>query len=143
VIAGLLNGSHYNYVLLFSPEDPKLVTKILLMARTTASEPARPDMAQEMSGPVGQPQITASSPDHSDDDSASDLENAQAEHVSGQGAVLVQPSQAAPQQSRSLMQQQQARAPFLDVTPEPGTLVLVGSGLVGLALKHKLRRRAS
>ena len=39
VIAQLLNGSHYDYVLLGSPADPGALKKIVLMARAAGPEP--------------------------------------------------------------------------------------------------------
>jgi hypothetical protein len=40
VLAQLLNGSHYDYVLLGSPADPGALKKVLLMARASGPEPA-------------------------------------------------------------------------------------------------------
>jgi len=39
VLAQLLNGSHYDYVLLGSPADPGALNKIVLMARAAGPEP--------------------------------------------------------------------------------------------------------
>ena len=50
VMAQLLNGSHYDYVLLGSPADPGALKKIMLMAKASSPEPA-PAQAQ-----VNQPQ---------------------------------------------------------------------------------------
>ena len=40
VLAQLLNGSHYDYVLLGSPADPGALKKVVLMARANGPEPA-------------------------------------------------------------------------------------------------------
>ena len=40
VMAQLLNGSHYDYVLLGSPADPGALKKIVLIARVAGPEPA-------------------------------------------------------------------------------------------------------
>src|SRR5579864_1602596 len=40
VLAQLLNGSHYDYVLLGSPADPGALKKIVLMARAVGPEPS-------------------------------------------------------------------------------------------------------
>ena len=40
VMAQLLNGSHYDYVLLGSPADPGALNKVVLMARAKGPEPA-------------------------------------------------------------------------------------------------------
>src|SRR5713226_3726146 len=47
VMAQLLNGSHYDYVLLGSPADPGALKKVVLMARANGPEPA----AQQPGGP--------------------------------------------------------------------------------------------
>jgi hypothetical protein len=41
VLAQLLNGSHYDYVLLGSPADPGALNKIVLIARANGPEPAQ------------------------------------------------------------------------------------------------------
>lgn len=47
VMAQLLNGSHYDYVLMGSPADPGALNKIVLMARASGPEPAaRPQQNQ-------------------------------------------------------------------------------------------------
>jgi hypothetical protein len=49
VIAELLNGSRFNYVLLGSPTDPKVLTRIVLVARTgvDATPPGNPPGQQQ------------------------------------------------------------------------------------------------
>jgi len=51
VMAQLLNGSHYDYVLLGSPSDPGALKKIVLTARASGPEPvpapAQPQMANQ------------------------------------------------------------------------------------------------
>ncbi len=42
VMGQLLNGSHYDYVLLGSPSDPGALKKVLLMARASGPEPVAP-----------------------------------------------------------------------------------------------------
>ena len=61
VVAQLLNGSHYDYVLMGSPNDPRALNKIVLMARASGPEPVQPQgmPAQQMGTPPIQavPQI--------------------------------------------------------------------------------------
>ena len=61
VVAQLLNGSHYDYVLMGSPNDPRALNKIVLMARASGPEPVQTHgmPAQQMGGPPMQavPQI--------------------------------------------------------------------------------------
>jgi hypothetical protein len=54
VMAQLLNGSHYDYVLLGSPSDPGALNKVVLMARANGPEPAPPQQGQP-SEPGSQP----------------------------------------------------------------------------------------
>jgi hypothetical protein len=42
VMAQLLNGSHFDYVLLGSPADPGALKKVLLMARASGPQPSQP-----------------------------------------------------------------------------------------------------
>src|SRR5256886_8193173 len=51
VMAQLLNGSHYDYVLLGSPADPGALNKIVLMAKSNGPEPApTPQANQQQQG---------------------------------------------------------------------------------------------
>lgn len=52
VMAQLLNGSHYDYVLMGSPADPGALNKIVLMARASGPEPA-PAPPQNQSSAAG------------------------------------------------------------------------------------------
>jgi hypothetical protein len=47
VMAQLLNGSHYDYVLLGSPADPGALKKVVLMARVSGPQPNAPQQAQQ------------------------------------------------------------------------------------------------
>jgi len=49
VMAQLLNGSHYDYVLMGSPADPGALNKIVLMARASGPEPAAPPQQSQPS----------------------------------------------------------------------------------------------
>jgi hypothetical protein len=54
VMAQLLNGSHYDYVLLGSPSDPGALNKVVLMARANGPEPA-PSQQGQPAQPGSQP----------------------------------------------------------------------------------------
>jgi len=58
VMAQLLNGSHYDYVLLGSPANPGALNKIVLMARAMGPEPA-PGAQQQGAGQNVQPDLQA------------------------------------------------------------------------------------
>jgi hypothetical protein len=59
VMAQLLNGSHYDYVLMGSPSDPGALNKIVLMARANGPEPAAPTQESQPSGAGFQPGLQA------------------------------------------------------------------------------------
>ena len=54
VVAELLNGSRFNYVLLGSPEDANLLTRVVLVAKT-AEAPAPNEQGSNPQGQPGQP----------------------------------------------------------------------------------------
>jgi hypothetical protein len=51
VMAQLLNGSHYDYVLLGSPADPGALKKVLLMARASGPQPSQPPQQTQAQPP--------------------------------------------------------------------------------------------
>jgi len=141
IISRLLNGSHYNYVLLFSPENPNAVTKILLLAKTTISDSSSPEVAQ------GAPPSQVLPPQGPGDPNASEGQDdsSQAEKSPPQliqpAAVGVVALQSPPIQPRGgSIRQASTEFDVPDPVPEPGTLLLVGSGFIGVALSTKLRR---
>jgi hypothetical protein len=71
VMAQLLNGSHYDYVLLGSPADPGALKKIVLMAKASGPEP--PPNQQQANQPMNQPlQAVPDVESENSDDSASE-----------------------------------------------------------------------
>jgi hypothetical protein len=54
VVAELLNGSRFNYVLLGSPADANLLTRVVLVAKT-AEAPAASEQGSNLQGQPGQP----------------------------------------------------------------------------------------
>jgi hypothetical protein len=71
VMAQLLNGSHYDYVLLGSPADPGALKKVVLMARVNGPDPA--PQQQQGTQPVmqGNPNLQAV-PDIANEDQQED-----------------------------------------------------------------------
>src|SRR5438477_7615421 len=51
VMTQLLNGSHFDYVLLGSPADPGALKKVLLMARASGPQPSQPQPQTQPSAP--------------------------------------------------------------------------------------------
>jgi hypothetical protein len=56
VVAELLNGSKYNYVLLGSPEDSTTLTRIVLVAKTGPDNPVNPPGQPPQRGEIRTPQ---------------------------------------------------------------------------------------
>lgn len=105
VMAQLLNGSHYDYVLLGSPSNPGALKKVVLMARASGPEPA----------PQPQPQNQQSFQDNENLQAVPDVEN---EPPPDENSVEV--PQEVPQeeeQSQPDQQGQQQGAPVVK-TPE-------------------------
>ena len=110
VMAQLLNGSHYDYVLLGSPADPGSLQKVVLMARVNGPQPA---MAAPNQPAMQANQYLQAVPDVTNDDQQEDnTSNA------GMPEAQEQPEQEEPQQQpngvktpeqllRELQQQQQ------------------------------------
>jgi hypothetical protein len=55
VMAQLLNGSHYDFVLLGSPADPGALQKVVLMARVSGPEPTAPQPGANPAPALSQP----------------------------------------------------------------------------------------
>jgi hypothetical protein len=117
VMAQLLNGSHYDYVLLGSPADPGALNKIVLMAKASGPEPA-PAQAQANQPQPGNenlqtvPEVESENPDNQGEATPNMQEPAQEEAQPDQpdqgdqqqnGPVVKTPEQLL----RELQQQQQ------------------------------------
>jgi hypothetical protein len=66
VMSQLLNGSRFNYVLLGSPQDPKALTRIVLMARSPsemANHPAPSQQAVDQASNADQSEVDTSNDD--------------------------------------------------------------------------------
>lgn len=123
VMAELLNGSRFNYVLLGSPADDSVLTRIVLVAKVTAPEanpnPAQmaeqqqPGMIQRSGNPgVGPEQEgnTMAAPDDAAEDAAADQAAAEAEQPAAspdQNAVKTPQQMLQEMQQRQLQMQQQ------------------------------------
>jgi hypothetical protein len=59
VMAQLLNGSHYDYVLVGSPADPGALKKVVLMARASGPEPAPQQEVTQSPSFQGNPNLQA------------------------------------------------------------------------------------
>ena len=140
VVASLLNGSHFNYVLLGSETDPSGLDKVVLLSKPGGD--VAPVEQARVSGrmlPVPQPADNADSAN--DDDAAQDMipDASEATDEQANQAQAEDPAQAQPQgqpgiktpeqllqelQQRQQQMQQQQGAPVppgYPPTPNPGT----------------------
>ena len=122
VMAQLLNGSHYDYVLLGSPADPGALNKVVLMTKATGPEPG-PTQAQANQPQPGNenlqtvPEVESENPDNQGEATPNMQEQVQQEPAQEE-APPEQPEQGDQQQNgpvvktpeqllRELQQQQQ------------------------------------
>jgi hypothetical protein len=141
VVAELLNGSRFNYVLLGSPADDALLTRVVLVAKTgpdTVSPPSGPSLAEQQqlgivpnsAAPVVPPQ-PETGPDANDADTATE-ENTD-ENADQAAAEAEQPA-AAPDQPgvktpQEMLQEMQQRQLMLQQQQPPGQPPVPGTGL--------------
>jgi hypothetical protein len=141
VVAELLNGSRFNYVLLGSPADDASLTRVVLVAKTgpdTASPPSGPSLAEQQqlgivpnsAAPVVPPQ-PETGPDANDADTATE-ENTD-ENADQAAAEAEQPA-AAPDQPgvktpQEMLQEMQQRQLMLQQQQPPGQPPVPGAGL--------------
>ena len=114
VMAQLLNGSHYDYVLLGSPSDPGVLKKVVLMARASGPEPVAPQQpAQQVYNQPLQAVPEVDNEQTNDDNQPETMEIQQAPEQEAQPPDQTQPGLGNPavktpeQLLRELQQQQQ------------------------------------
>lgn len=139
IVAELLNGSRFNYVLLGSPTDDALLTRVVLVAKGTAenltANAALPGNPQANSGaPQGEQAMQAANePEQNDDanntDEAADQAAAEAEQQQQMQAQPNpdQPAIKTPQQMLQEMQQRQMQ--LQQQQQNPGQPPVPGSGM--------------
>jgi hypothetical protein len=116
VMAELLNGSRFNYVLLGSPEDANQLTRVVLVAKTADS--AKPQ--EDADGNPGQPKGDQAAADNDPPDDAAD-DNPEPEQAEvPQPQEQQQPGARTPQQMLQEMQQRQMQQGQGSPTPFPG-----------------------
>ncbi|HLW83810.1 MAG TPA: hypothetical protein VKR60_01265 [Candidatus Sulfotelmatobacter sp.] len=116
VVAELLNGSHFNYVLLGSPSDATLLTRVVLVAK---SGPDTTPLAAAPNSPAAnsitpQPVVAEAAPDAADADAADDNsddadQNATAEPEPAQQPAPGTPADTAVKTPQQLLQEMQQR----------------------------------
>jgi hypothetical protein len=135
VVSDLLNGSHFNYVLLGSPADANTLTRVVLVAKGGADTTA-PNPNAVANGAPPQPAVAENAPDAADadssDDSADDSDQnadadqqpAQAQPGAGQGDSAVKtPQQLLQEMQQRQLQMQQQQQGQTGGQPYPGPVV--------------------
>ncbi|MBZ5681823.1 MAG: hypothetical protein LAO24_17130 [Acidobacteriia bacterium] len=118
VVAELLNGSKFNYVLLGSPNDASVLTRVVLVAKTGGDAAGQnPQPQDQTSGQTGnvvqapQPDVADAQPDAPDaeaaDDNATDENADQSAEADQPAPAPDQPGVKTPQQMLQEMQQRQ------------------------------------
>jgi len=132
VMADLLNGSRFNYVLLGSPQDANLLTRIVLVAKTgpdtvPSARPPQPKQAEasdaqpEDSGDASQDAAQADDSAAADDNAATDENADQSNADADQNPP--EPGVKTPQQ---LLQEMQQRQLLLQQQQNPGHPIVPG-----------------
>lgn len=121
VMAELLNGSRFNYVLLGSPQDPKALTRVVLVARSAAEMANHPAPAQPT---ADQANADQSQPDMSSDTADADTaqptdDNSTPDQNADQPAADDQQNQGV-KTPQELLQEMQQRQLQLQQQNNPG-----------------------
>jgi hypothetical protein len=125
VMAELLNGSHFNYILLGSPQDANALVRVVLVAKTGPDNPAPPTPGATAAAGTGAPappvanaaeQPEADAAEENNTDDSADQSAAEAE----QAPPPDQPGVKTPQQLLQEMQQRQLMMQQQQGT-QPGT----------------------
>ena len=131
VMAELLNGSHFNYILLGSPDNANVLVRVVLVPKTgDTPTPAAGDKGAKS------PEVAKAAPDAPDadppDDAADDNADQAAAEAEQPPAPAEQPGVKTPQQmlqemqQRQLQMQQQPGQPGLYPPGRPGAVVPPG-----------------
>jgi hypothetical protein len=137
VVAELLNGSRFNYVLLGSPADDALLTRVVLVAKTgpeNVSPTGGPSVAEQQQlgiVPAGNPGQPGMGPDANEASAADD----NADDAADEAAAEAEQPAAAPEQPpgvktpQEMLQEMQQRQLQLQQQQPPGQPPVPGAGV--------------
>ncbi|MFY9909794.1 MAG: hypothetical protein WCF22_20935 [Candidatus Sulfotelmatobacter sp.] len=125
VVADLLNGSHFNYILLGSPENTSSLVRVVLVAKTGPDNPAPTVQANATPAPVtAKPADDADAADNSVDEAADQAATQADETPPDEPGVKTPQQMLQEMQQRQLQlqqqQQQQNNGQALPGYPSPG-----------------------
>ncbi len=139
VLAELLNGSRFNYVLLGSPTNDALLTRVVLVVKTgpeNVSTPDTPSLAEQQRlgivSTTGNPGAVPPEQDAPDADTAED--NATDDAAADQAAAEAEQPTASPDQPgvktpQQMLQEMQQRQLMLQQQQPPGQPPIPGAGM--------------
>ena len=112
VMAELLNGSRFNYILLGSPDDSHLLTKVVLVPKSGPENAGSNNPGGQQQAAIAQPPVQQEmSPDANDAEAAEENTDENADQVAAEpeqpAAAPDQPGVKTPQQLLQEMQQRQ------------------------------------
>jgi len=143
IVAELLNGSRFNYVLLGSPADNTLLTRVVLVAKTgpdTVTPPSGPSLAEQQQlgivpnsgAPVAPPPQPEAGPEANDADTATEEnadENADQAAAEAEQQPAANPDQPGVKTPQEMLQEMQQRQLMLQQQQPPGQPPVPGNGL--------------
>ena len=140
VVAELLNGSRFNYVLLGSPANDALLTRVVLVAKTgpdNVSPPSGTSIAEQPqpgTAPPGNPVSSAQETAPEANDAAEATEENTDENADQAAAEAEQPQQPNPDQPgvktpQEMLQEMQQRQLQLQQQQPPGQPPIPGAGI--------------
>lgn len=125
VMAELLNGSRFNYILLGSPADANALVRVVLVAKTPDTPPGQPVQAENGAVPAPVPNAAAVAEAETAEENTDDNADQSAAEAEQPVAPPDQPGVKTPQQllqemqqRQLLMQQQQAAQPGVYPPPQ-------------------------
>lgn len=129
VMAELLNGSRFNYVLLGSPEDPAALTRVVLVAKTDVGsgqlaqgqqpQPQQPAPQQPNMAPPPQDMADSNDADQAEEN-ADDNNNADQQQQPEPPQPAGQPGDAAVKTPQEMLQEMQQRQLQMQQQGQPG-----------------------
>lgn len=128
VMAELLNGSRFNYILLGSPDNANLLVRVVLVAKTSDT-PTQPAAAGNASPSPAVANAAADAPVADTDDAADETPEPGTAEAEQPAAPADQPGAKTPQQMLQEMQQRQ-----LQMQQQPGQPGIYPPGRPGAAI---------
>jgi len=133
IVAELLNGSRFNYVLLGSPSDQTALTRVVLVAKSGPQEitPNAPPSSQPQEAQA-QPEAEPETPEGNEAEAVDESNNGDENNAEQQAAEAEQPppdQQQGVKTPQQMLQEMQQRQMQLQQQQPPGQPPIPGSGM--------------